>query len=195
GMMQPSMNRREFTITALGAAASASAAPASFSFVHFTDTHIQRELSADDGCRLAFARINKLRPDFALCGGDLVFDAAEVERPRAIDLFNLYRETSKRLEMTVHTVPGNHDLVGLFTKSGVATNDPLYGKRMFEDRIGRRYGSFDHKGWHFVLLDSIGTTPDRRYIGRIDDEQLAWLRVDLSKIGRAPIVVVTHIPL
>jgi 3',5'-cyclic AMP phosphodiesterase CpdA len=68
---------------------------------------------------------------------------------------------------------------------------------MFEERIGPRYSSFDHKGWHFVLLDSIGTKPGGRdFIGHVDEDQLAWLKSDLAKMPRgAPLVVVTHVPL
>ncbi len=68
---------------------------------------------------------------------------------------------------------------------------------MFEDRIGARtYYSFDHRGYHFIVLDSIFPTPDRLWEGRIDDAQLQWLAHDLAAIPpAAPIVVITHVPL
>jgi 3',5'-cyclic AMP phosphodiesterase CpdA len=192
------LNRRTALQSLLGAALlpAANAAPQDFTFVHFTDTHIQPELKAALGCHDCFDAVNKLHPDFALCGGDLVFDSNATTPRRALDLFTLYKETAKRLEMPVHSVPGNHDVVGLATASGVATTDPIYGKRTFEDRIGHRYSSFNHKGWHFILLDSIGITPERGFIGLIDAEQIAWLKSDLAATGPAtPIVVLTHIPL
>lgn len=194
------LNRRNLIQSAIGAGlayGTASAEPAKdFTFVHFTDTHIQPELKAASGCKDCFAAINRLRPDFALSGGDLVFDSNETTPRRAADLFDLYAETVKRLEAKVHTVPGNHDVVGLSTKSGIAATDPMYGKRTFEDRIGKRYSSFDHKGWHFILLDSIGITPARTFIGQIDDEQIAWLKSDVAHLAAStPIVVLTHIPL
>ena len=177
-------------------AGSADAQSGNFRFVHFTDTHIQPELKAADGCRDCFAAINRQKPDFALCGGDLVFDANEVSRQRVTDVFDLYAETAKRLEMKVHSVPGNHDVVGLSTKSGIAATDRMYGKRYFEDKVGARYSSFEHKGWHFVLLDSIGITVEHSFVGRIDEEQLQWLKSDLGKTGRTkPIVMMTHAPL
>jgi Icc protein len=55
------------------------------------------------------------------------------------------------LHMRVHSVPGNHDVFGVSSKSGVPQTDPHYGKRIFEDRIGATFSSFDHQGWHFVL--------------------------------------------
>jgi 3',5'-cyclic AMP phosphodiesterase CpdA len=67
---------------------------------------------------------------------------------------------------------------------------------MFEERFGKTYYSFDHKGVHFLVLDSIGFTEDRAYEGRIDAEQIAWLKQDLAAIPAGkPIIVVTHIPL
>ena len=193
------MNRREAFGALAGLSLTATAAGArsdSFRFVHFTDTHIQPELKAADGCRDCFTAINRQKPDFALCGGDLVFDANAVSRQRCTDVFDLYAQTARRLDMKVHSVPGNHDVVGLATTSGIAATDPMYGKRYFEDKVGPRYSSFDHKGWHFVLLDSIGITDQHAFTGRIDDEQLQWLKSDLEKTGRTqPIVMMTHAPL
>lgn len=167
-----------------------------FSFVHFTDPHIQVELKAADGCRACFAKIDQLKPDFVLAGGDLVFDANETSTVKARELFGLYEETLKRISAPVYAVPGNHDVIGLSNKSNVPATDPLYGKKYFEDRIGKRYRSFDHKGWHFVLLDSIGATANRGFVGLIDEEQMEWLRGDLKKVGTTrPVVVLTHVPL
>ncbi len=140
--------------------------------------------------------MNALKPDFAICGGDLVFDAAEVQYPRAKQLFDLYVETLKPFHMPVRTVPGNHDVFGVSSKSGVPQTDPHYGKRIFEDRIGALFSSFDHQGWHFVLLDSIGSKAGRDFIGLVDAAQIDWLQADLARLRPGtPLVVVTHIPL
>jgi len=199
------MNRRDFLVSAAAGAAflggtdrvaSAASRPGDFSFIHFTDLHIQPELHAADGCTKCISKMNAAKPDFAICGGDLVFDAAEVQYPRAKQLFDLYAETLKPFHMPVHAVPGNHDVLGISNKSGVPQSDPHYGKRMFEDRIGPTFSSFDYKGWHFVLLDSIGATPGRDYIGLIDSGQLDWMRADLARMNPGtPLVVITHIPL
>jgi 3',5'-cyclic-AMP phosphodiesterase len=186
------MTRRDSLLTL----AAASVAPANFSFVHFTDPHIQPELRAANGCRACFQKIQQLNPDFVLSGGDLVFDANETSTTKAKDLFRLYRETLRQIEAPVHTVPGNHDVIGLSNKSDIPSTDPLYGKKYFEDIIGKRYSSFNHKGWHFILLDSIGATANRGFIGLIDDEQLQWLQADLKRTGTTtPTVILTHIPL
>jgi len=196
------LSRRSFiALGALGTlgATAASVEPAAgdhFSFVHFTDVHIQPELHADAGSRMCIAKISALKPDFAICGGDLVFDVNATSYPRAKQLFDLYDETLKPLHMPVHTVVGNHDVYAISSNAGVPQSDPSYGKRMFEDRIGARYSSFDYKGWHFILLDSIGSKAGREFIGLVDDEQLAWLRTDLKRMKRGSrLVVVTHVPL
>ena len=169
----------------------------SFDFVFFTDTHIQPELDAAHGCAMAFSKIAEYKADFAICGGDLVYDALGVPRTRADMLFDLYERTENSLKMPLYHTIGNHDLFGVLTKSGAEPSDPGYGKKMFEDRIGAHtYYSFDLRGYHFIVLDSIFPTPDRRWEGRIDDAQLQWLAHDLSAIEPgAPIIVITHVPL
>jgi 3',5'-cyclic-AMP phosphodiesterase len=213
--MRLNENRRKFlqTLAAAGAAvafpglsfrdfgvAHAAIAPPvaeSFDFAFFTDTHIQPELDAAHGCAMAFSKIAEFRPDFAICGGDLVYDALGVGRNRADMLFDLYQRTEASLKMPLYHAIGNHDLFGVLTKSGIAPNDPGYGKKMFEDRIGAHtYYSFDRRGYHFIVLDSIFPTPDRLWEGRIDDAQLQWLAQDLSAIAPgAPVIVITHVPL
>ena len=96
-----------------------------------------------------------------------------------------------------HTIE-NHDVVEWSSGGNVSANKPRDRKRIFTERYdaGKTYRSFDHKGWHFIILDSIGQakdTPD--YIGYVDEEQLDWLKSDLARTGtQTPIVLVTHIP-
>lgn len=171
-------------------------APESFDFVFFTDTHIEPELDAPHGCDMCFRKIAAIKPDFAIMGGDHVYDSLAVDASRAKRVFDLYKKTEESLRMPVYHAVGNHDVFGIYTKSGVAPTDPGYGKKMFEDRIGRTYRSFDHKGWHFVVLDSIQPTEDRLWEARIDDKQLAWLASDLkAQAAGTPIIVTIHVPL
>jgi len=197
------IDRRTFLKTAAvaGAAASfaptsltlpADAAPGSFEFVFFTDTHIQPELDAARGCDMCFRKIAGLQPEFAIMGGDHVFDALSVDRTRANAVFDLYKKTEQTLQMPLHHTIGNHDVFG----SGASPSDPSYGKKMYEDRVGRTYYSFDHKGWHLIVLDSIQPTEDRMWQARIDDPQLTWLKDELNRAGATtPIIVTVHVPL
>lgn len=167
-----------------------------FRFLFITDTHLQPELDADHGCHMAFARARTIPADFAIQGGDHVFDALGVNATRANMLRDLYRRTADDLALPVHHAIGNHDLFGVYTRSGAAPTDPMYGKKYFEDAWGPLYYAFDHKGVHVVVLDSIGITADRMYEGRIDADQLAWLARDLAALPTGtPVIVVSHIPL
>jgi len=191
-----------FATGARHAAAEAATAGAEtgFRFAFLTDIHVRPELRAEEGFRKCVAAVNRLRPrvDFVITGGDLVADALAADTPRAKLLWDLFENVCKDIDAPVHHVIGNHDVLGWSPRSGVPPNHPHFGKRMFKDRVGRgrTYRSFDHKDWHFVLLDSVGCAPGGRgYLGLIDDQQVAWLERDLSAVGtRRPIVVVTHIP-
>ncbi|MEZ5000869.1 MAG: hypothetical protein R2727_09660 [Bacteroidales bacterium] len=66
---------------------------------------------------------------------------------------------------------------------------------MFEKRLGKSYYAFDHKGWKFLVLNSIEER-DNRYYGAIDPEQLAWIKTELEKTGKdTPMIISTHLPL
>jgi 3',5'-cyclic-AMP phosphodiesterase len=145
---------------------------------------------------MAFKKARTFKADFAIQGGDHVFDALGVPKQRALALFDLYDKTEQDLGLKVYHTIGNHDVLGIYPASGIAPTDPQYGKKLYEDRFGKRFYSFDHKGHHFIVLDSIGITDDRAYEGRVDAEQLQWLAADLAALPKAtPIIVSVHIPL
>jgi len=208
-----SLNRREFLLqTGMASAgllggwifparthAFTPATKESWSFIHFTDVHVQPELRASEGYRMAVRAMNQLepQPDLAIAGGDLVFDVFETGFERADQLYRMYGEITRGLDIPVYHTIGNHDLFGVNPKSGVLQTHPEYGKKMYAKRVGeeKTYRSFDFQDWHFILLDSIFITPALDYQGRIDDEQFTWLQKDIRDVGpRRPIVLVTHIP-
>jgi len=199
------LDRRNFLKTLAGAGAAMALpplaaferpAPGSFDFVFFTDTHIQPELDAAHGCDMCFRKIAAAKPEFAVMGGDHVYDALGVGAARATMVYDLYRRTEQLLGMPVHHTIGNHDVFGVLTKSGVAPSDPAYGKKMFQDRMGQTFYAFDYKGCHFVVLDSIQPTGDRLWEARVDAGQLRWLRDDLHGLpSGTPVVAVIHCPL
>ena len=167
-----------------------------FSFVFMTDIHVSYERNADKGFSQALDTINKLMPDFVLTGGDNIMDALGQTYERSDSLYNLYEELVKKLKMPVYNTMGNHEVFGLYESSGVSPEHDLYGKKLFEDRLSKRYYSFDHKNWHFIVLDGISFTEDRHYRGWIDEEQIEWLKADLEKNGKEkPVAVSIHIPL
>ncbi len=169
-----------------------------FTFVFMTDLHVQPERQAVEGLTKAFARIDKINPDMVLTGGDLIMDALGQSYERSDSLYRLYKQITSEVDIPIYNTIGNHEVFGLYEKSGVSPNHPEYGRQMYLNRMGldKSYYSFDHKGWHFVILDAIGFTEDRRYYGHIDSTQLAWLAKDLAAVGQeTPIIMSTHIPL
>ena len=170
----------------------------SFRFVFMTDIHLQPELYADQGFQTAIQRVNELKPDFVLTGGDLIMDALGQSFERSWGLYDLYLKHLKKFNMPVYNTMGNHEVFGLYPESGVNPDNPEYGKAMYKHRLNyqQTYYSFDHKGWHFIVLDAIGFKPNRRYFGYVDKDQLNWLEQDLSGVDKStPIVVSLHIPL
>jgi Icc protein len=170
--------------------------PGSFDFVFFTDTHIQPELDAAHGCDMCFRKIASTKSDFAIMGGDHVFDVFGVNATRARMVFDMYGRAEQLIGMPLHNAIGNHDVFGVLTRSGVAPTDSAYGKKMYQDRMGPTFYTFDHKGYHFVVLDSIQPTDDRLWEARVDEAQLQWLRNDLKSLpAGTPVVAVVHCPL
>jgi Icc protein len=203
--MASNLNRRKFLslsgaavgmLTAGAKAEGKSSAQADdFSFIFFTDTHLQPELNAAEGVSMAFRKARTIKADFALSGGDLVFDAAAVPRARAVSLYDMYTKAEQDLGLKIYHTVGNHDVVGAGADL-ISPDDPIYGKRLFIQKFGDPYYSFDHKGYHFVVLDSIEYQPDHSFIGRIDAAQMEWLTKDLAAQPKGtPVVVTVHMPL
>ena len=205
--------KRRFFLQSVGAAGIAAAscstktpAPSQkelLSFVHFTDIHVQPENGAREGLLAAIEKMNSLKPDLAISGGDLIMDALAVDEQRAVMLYDMYIECSTNFTMPLYNVMGNHEMFGIYEPDKVPENHPDWGKEMFKKRVGegKTYRSFDFKGVHFLLLDSLGIEkradrPGHEYIGEIGDEQMNWLKQDLAGIGAdKPVIAVSHIPL
>lgn len=167
-----------------------------FSFVFMTDIHLQPEKGAVKAFSKAIAEANKLQPDFVLTGGDNIMDALGQDWGRSDSLYHIFQSMVEQLSCRIYTTLGNHDVFGLYEKSKVRPEHPEFGKRMYERRLGKRYYSFDHKNWHFMILDGIGIADDLTYYGNIDLEQTEWIKTDLRKNGTStPVIICTHIPL
>lgn len=173
-----------------------------FTFVHLTDMHVRKKRRGDDGYRACIGAVQALpeRPDFALMGGDMAFDGLYTEKDEFSNQLDLYREISDTMGIPYYNALGNHDILGWSARRKVPVNDPDIGKKMAMDRLGmaKSYYSFDHKGWHFAILDSLfpiekDTGPE--YEARLGDEQLDWLAKDLGAAAAAGkhIVCMTHI--
>ena len=184
----------------------------SFTFAFISDSHITHIKGKefvrnwDQGLTRAIAEANLLspKPDFVFYGGDI----AQLGKPEEID-HGL--ELLSKLNYETYHVMGEHDY---YLDLGEHWRKAVNPKH----RSGRDYYSFDHKGVHFVVLNSILTFPkwlNQKWdspmarmlqMARLDnpngspfmvgEEQRAWLQNDLKKVSRStPVVVLSHSPL
>lgn len=171
-----------------------------FRFAFLTDLHLLQggALRCVEGIVACLAAVEKLdpRPEFILAGGDLVHSLLDFTLPgaeSALDFFlQLWRDHT---DLPTYWTFGNHDLAG--TNNPYASPaDPGYGKGLFQNRLHlpRLFYSFDHKGWHFVILDDIALRT-HGYFGQLFADELAFLKADLDAHRTTPTIVTTHIPI
>lgn len=166
-----------------------------FSFVFMTDVHLKDDPEVLKSYRTAVNKINSLKPDFVLSGGDQVFDVMRGNVSKSDSLFRLFLEESKSLEAPLYTTVGNHELFGIYEVSPTDSTHSYYKLGMYQKYFGQPYYSFNYNGWHFIVLNSLDVK-GYKFIESFDKEQLAWLEKDLKKISpETPLVIMTHVPL
>lgn len=165
-----------------------------FSFAFLTDIHLNKNHMGKNhaGFQGIDKAINSAKSqgiDFILTGGDNV-DIDGIKKEDGETGYQLYQEYAKIIDnagIDYFATIGNHDRFWACDKDDVAYNDGL-----FEKYINESYYSFNHKGWHFIVLNSVQVC-DGKYC--IDDEQKEWLSGDLKKVdAETPIIVSTHVP-
>ncbi len=157
-----------------------------FTFATFSDNHFKLDaMSWPDGrlfrrCSEAHECVvrdlNAAAPEFIINKGDLT-DVYEPYRLRA------YREAVRDLKPPTHCIPGNHDHL---------RNEDFKADWLDFAGTEQVYRSFDHKGFHFVLLDTCWTGEQER--GFLGKEQLAWLADDLEEHSAKRTLLFTHHP-
>lgn len=215
--MSNSYSRRSFLKTA-GSVAAVSTLPIAwvelafakaeqnFTFAYISDSHIQHIRGNkfvnnwDRGLIRAVAETNLItpKPDFVMFGGDLAQLATKPEFDHGAGML-------AKLNAPLKMVMGEHDY---YLDLGE------YWSKLF----GPQYYSFDHKGVHFVVLNSILThdewtfnrwpTAEQRMLEMagldnpngspfmVGEKQREWLKTDLAKIKKdTPIVVFSHSPI
>ena len=200
------MNRRGF-LKGLGLAAASSAighandverkAAGSihgFSFAFFTDVHLHPQQDAPEGTSLAIDLMNRSNAEFAICGGDHIFDGLAAGRDSILEQYALYSDLEKRLNLPVWHALGNHDVAGVLNPA-IGATDLIYGKALFRKTFNTPTSyTFHHKGVRFIVLDSIEIV-GRSWAARVDDTQMERLKTILEAHPEMPTVVVSHIPL
>lgn len=212
-----SITRRDFVGKALATAA-ISTLPVSvirfafadqkedFTFAYISDAHIQHikgdkfVRNWDQGLKRAVAETNLLvpKPDFVVFGGDLAQLGTAPELDHGAEIMSA-------LKYKTYYVMGEHDYY-------------LDLGKYWEKLFGPQYYSFDHKGMHFVVLNSVLTydewtherwpTAEQRMLEMagldnpngspfmVGEAQRKWLKEDLAKVKKdTPIVVFSHSPI
>jgi len=157
---------------------------ADFSFVQISDSHIgfNKPANADVTATLhtALEKINGYSgvTDFLIHTGDLTHSAKPAE-------FDTLQQVLSGAKRQVFYVPGEHD---------TAVDDgKLFLERYGKDTKGNGWYSFDHKGVHFIGLVNVVQLEG---MGKIGQDQLNWLKQDLSGVKNStPVVLFAHIPL
>jgi 3',5'-cyclic AMP phosphodiesterase CpdA len=216
-MTDNQLTRRSF-LKGAGAVAAGSCLPLSmvelafadqkknFTFAYISDSHIQQISGAkfvhnwDRGLIRAVAETNLMRPkpDFVVFGGDLAQLGKKEELDHGAEMLS-------NLSYKTYCVMGEHDYY-------------LDLGEYWSELFGRHYYSWDHKGVHFVVLNSILTydewtyerwpTAEQRMLEMagldnpngspfmVGEGQRSWLAGDLAKVKKdTPIVVFSHSPI
>jgi hypothetical protein len=176
---------RLFAATPGAAGAQPDRARSGFSFVQISDSHIGFNKPANQDVtgtlKLALDKINGLpsTPDLLLHTGDITHSS----KPGEFDTARQLIKGAKAGE--TFYVPGEHD---------IATDDgAMYLERFGKGTKGKGWYRFSHKGVHFVGLNNCQQVDA---MGKLGDEQLAWLKSDLGALtASTPIVIFAHIPL
>jgi 3',5'-cyclic-AMP phosphodiesterase len=128
----------------------------------------------------------------------MVFDGCYTAKEDYANQIRLFKEITGELACPWHPCLGNHDVLGWSPREKAGPSDPGYGKQMILEALDWQapYYSFNHKGWHFSVLDSAYPAErDGRIIQepRLGAEQLEWLGYDLGAAGDRPKIVVVHV--
>ena len=168
-----------------------------FSFIFLPDTHLQPDSIIVANFDSVVAKINALKPDFVITGGDMIYSALNADEQKAKILYDLMKTKFHKLNSPVYYTIGNHEIVGIYPKSGINSSNALWGKGMYEHNIGRTYKSFIYSNWKFFLLDGIIINEELgKYTEGIDSLQMDWIQNELLSTDKnTPVVIVTHTPL
>jgi len=149
---------------------------------------VQRKLLAE-GTRIMKKIIKVLnekeKPEFVINLGDSIEDVND--REKDIESFKYFVSLLATLNVSVHTLVGNHDLRTLTVQDIAKILD-----------YKEMYYSFDHNSFHFIAL-SFEMTGDHTNVlsditAKVPKKQLLWLTNDLDKTDK-PVVVFIHYPL
>jgi 3',5'-cyclic-AMP phosphodiesterase len=174
----------------------------SFTFAYISDSHLYEKKLNERFVRSILKAVDDVNamspaPDFVLFGGDLAQLGQPAELAQGAEIL-------KAVKQPIHMMVGEHDWYFDMGEKWRA----MFGKDTY---------SFDHKGVHFVVLNSVivedywtapKLTPMQRMkaMAQLDnphgrpftvgEPQRDWLKNDLAKLAKdTPVLVFSHSPL
>ena len=186
------------TISQGSGPAAASSGGGAFRIVHMTDMHLKPELNAAKGFARCMKTIQELqpRPDLIVSGGDMIESALPGDEAYSNKMFDLYLNVVKDSDIPIHNCIGNHDIFAWGSKGAVSPDHPLYGKRMFQQKLGldKLTYALDHNGWKILIVDDIVQGSENPYLGTFDDATMDWVDKQFAAAAGRPKAIFTHIP-
>ena len=147
-------------------------APENLTFAYYSDTHVSINRNVKECTALIREMRRTINPAFAINGGDVTDYGWKKE-------YDEYKAVLAAASWKTHHVPGNHDVRW----------SPL-GVKLFNDRLGKEFETFEAGGVTFFLLD---TTVPLSHWGSITKQQIDWLRAGLKNVGREkPVILAMH---
>ncbi len=173
-----------------------------FRFVHFGDTHVGHTIpfcATEEGYPKALAHVHAMAdaPRFILHTGDIITDAFWAERESAAKQWATYQRIMREhCSIPVRHALGNHDVNFGWDLGDESTPFPGKGMALGELELASPYYSFDHLGWHFIVLDNTQRGGWNGFQINLDEAQFQWLAGDLERTDAAtPIVIASHAPI
>jgi len=163
-----------------------------FIFVHITDHHVDSVEEHQKMIIQAIEEINQINPDFVIATGDMILKGNEVSVNQAKEWFDIYSRIISHCESPIFHTLGNHDIVGINVKQD-SIDSWGYDKTMYQSYFGPTYYSFDWGIYHCIVLDPNDFYGEREFY-RLPDEQVKWLKEDLSYRKDSPLLVFFHEP-
>ncbi len=205
------MKRRDFIISSAALGTTALINPAKavsneakkrpIRVAHLTDMHLRpgKEIEASVAKAMQHAQQSSNKIDFIVNGGDAINDALGADKQNTQIQWDLLTSMLKNeINLPIYHCIGNHDVWGWFVKENKPVDEKQYGKSWALETLNlkNRFYSFTKNNWHFIVLDSTQLNPAGGYIGKLDEEQLAWLETELSSVPSEKFIcIISHIPI
>ncbi len=170
-----------------------------FTYAIISDTHMRPEGGdesspwevnkyANARARWVIDRINRSDPEFVVHMGDIVHPFPHLSTyDTAADAA---LKAHGKLNAPVFYLPGNHDVGDKKNPMMPADAVDDYGLNAYARRFGALYQSFDHRGFHFVLINAQAFNSGLAH----EKEHAEWLEADLAANSGKRIHLFTHYP-